>query len=228
MPTAYIGTKENSDKNKSYYLNLAASEITDCLNANGISYNSINNFNSLNVQEIDKLNTAKIILAMNEKPDDYENPGIYITFIAGNSESNRLANIISKNLSNIYSNVKTSAQNAPENVMWQNIASVTIDFKNSENETNNILLMENTEEIAKNIVMSLSEYFGLPFTACAKNKTGITNTDVNVFKRPSTDSDIKGNIEANTKVKILGMWEMWYIVGQNGNIGYVQSKFINV
>ena len=155
MPTAYIGAEENKDKNKSYYLNLISSEITDCLNANGISYDLVNGFNFLKGQEIDELNTAKIVLAMDEKSDDsYENPnGINITFTAGNSESNRLANIIAKNLSNIYlpsSNVKAIAQNTPENTARESIASVTIDFKNNESETEKIWLMESQNMIEIN------------------------------------------------------------------------------
>ena len=89
-------------------------------------------------------------------------------------------------------------------------------------------LRDSTDSVAKAIVLSLCEYFGIPFTGCESQTIGTANTDATIFDKPALNAKVLGNITENSKVKINSQWEDWYIVGENGRLGYVQTKFVNV
>lgn len=226
MFTAYFDTKDLNSSYE-YYIKLIAAEIKECLNLSGISYSDeptpeMNEFND------NRSETVQIIFITNNNPGiiPSDNKGIYIFFTAGNPESKRLATTLSKNLGNIYYN-PLDVKIISENTQDSTFPTVTIGmgFENSTQDIN--WLRENTEEIAKNIIMSLSEYFGVPFVPCKKSDIAVTTSDVTLRKRPSETAEIVGSLPANTKVKIVSQWENWYVIGENGNLGYVQTKYIN-
>ncbi len=227
MFTVYFDT-QNLNSNYEYYVKLIAAEIKECLNLSGINYSDeptpeMNKFKynySETVQMVFKTNSNPGIIPSDDK-------GIYIFFTAGNPDSKRLATTLSKNLGNIYYNpldVKILSGNT-QNSTFPTVT-IGMGFENSTQDIN--WLRENTEEIAKNIIMSLSEYFGLPFVPCKKSDIAVTISDVTIRKRPSETAEIVGSLPANTKVKIVSQWENWYVIGENRNLGYVQTKYINI
>lgn len=227
MPTAYFETQNLNDIYE-YYVKLIVAEINECLNLSGISY-SDKTSPEKDIFQKNILETAKIIFTVNNDstPIPSDTKGIYIFFTAGSPESKRLATIISKNLGNIYLNpseVKMIARDE-ESSDFPTVT-IGIGFQDSTEDIN--WIRGNTEEISKNIVMSLSEYFGLPFVSCQKSDIGITTTDVTLRARPSESSQITGSLPANTKVKIVSQWENWYLIGENENLGYVQSRYITI
>lgn len=222
MYTAYFESKEPNN-NYEYYIKLIISQIKECINLSGISYSENPNLSNVPLQ------TAQIIFDSNNELNSIpaDNGGVYIFFIAGNPESKRLATIISKNLGNIYydsKNVKIISQNE----INSDFPTVTIGLGFENNLKDIEWVRENTEEIAKNIVMSLSEYFGLPFVACQKSNIGVTTADVTLYGRPSEMSEIIRSIPANTKVKIVSQWENWYLIGENQHLGYVQNRYVTL
>lgn len=227
MPTAYFET-QNLNEIYEYYIKLIVAEINECLNLSGISYSDKTSPEKDTFQK-NNLETAQIIFTVNNNsiPIPSDTKGIYIFFTAGNPESKRLATIISKNLGNIHynpSDVKMISQDGE--ISDFPTVTIGIGFQDSTEDIN--WIRENTEEISKNIVISLSEYFGLPFVSCQKSDIGITNTDVTLRIRPSETSKITGSLPANTKVKIVSQWENWYLIGENENLGYVQSRYITM
>lgn len=226
MPTAYTET-QNVSGNYEYYLKLIINEINECLNLSGISYSEENQVPQRNSDSV------KIIFTENSESNiiPADTRGIYIFFTPGNPESKRLATILSKNLGNIYYDsvdVKMISENINENNENSEIPTVTIGLGFENNDEDIKWIRENTENIAKSVVMSLSEYFGLPFVSCKKTNIGMTNNDITLRQRPSETSQITDSLPANTKVKIVSQWEDWYLIGENGNLGYVQTKYITV
>lgn len=221
-----LNSDSNNQENLEYYIKLISDELRECLNTNGISYN-IPPSNSQN-QQIVNLN-----FSLTNQPDTLaanSMPTLNIVFQSGNPESTRLANIMEENLKNMYSQdasintvPDTSAINIPNT---QNI-SITLNFEYSNTNTTSWLI-NNIETISKIIVRSLCEYFGIPFVGCENYLTGIANTDATIFDKPSLNANVIGNTLENSKVKINGQWEDWYIIGENGKLGYIQTKFINI
>ena len=215
----------NNQENLEYYIKLISNELQDCLNTNGISYN-IPPTNSQNMQ------TVNLNFDISESQNtENSRPTLNIIFNGGNPESVRLANIIEANLNNMYSseaNINSVPNQTATNMANTQNTSLTLDFE-SDSSTNIISwLMNNIELIAKSIVLSLCEYFGIPFIGCENYFMGIANTNATIFDKPSLNANVIGNTLENSKIKINGQWENWYIIGENGKLGYIQTKFVNI
>lgn len=200
-----------------YYLNLIVDETTACLNANGISFSS----------EDDAPENATEIGLKTEDLKSTQTPGMKIIFPSGDPESSRLAKIIFENMKKIYfnsSNIKMIPSNTPRGKG----PSVTIAFENPQTEENLTWIRQNTEETAAQIIMSLTEFFGVPYVSCQEMQTGMAKEDESIRSRPNLISAVVGSTNKGEKINVLGQWEDWYIIGENGNIGYIQTKFIEI
>ena len=209
-----------------YYISLISDELKECLNANAISYTSDGNYPNENFTENSQI--VNIHFGTNEKSEVMpgETSGIHIVFGAGNPESKRLSEILEENLKNFYSDeisARIISEERPENSV-----SITINTGFTDNPEDLAWLRDNTDSIAKAVVLSLCEYFGIPFIGCQNYIMGVANADATIFDKPSLNARVLGNITKNSKVKINSQWEDWYIIGENGNLGYVQTKFVNV
>ncbi len=231
MPTvtlSYRNYDRTSTKNKSeYYLKLIIRQTLECLNSNCISY-----VNFKNPRQNIKTD-ASIVLSTTSEPKLIPSMqgGIQIFFIPGNPKSKRLAGIMAENLRNIYykpTNVTIHPkQKSQLSIPKNNEANVYLSFGFENNKKDMEWLKENTEEISQNIIMSLTEYFGLPFTPCLRPLMGIAKSDSNIFSKPSTKSKTIGFIAKNKKTIIQGQWEDWYVIGKNLDLGYIPSRFID-
>ncbi len=240
MPTVYLKYKYNPksklmlSQRYEYYLKLIIKQTLMCLNSNCISYIEANK-NPSNKTKSPKIKIdASIVLTVDshQEATPYRQSGICIFFIPGNPKSKRLAQIMKDNLRNIYSphsNVTLHPiKNSQIEIIDENQAKVTLSLGYVDSKNDFIWLKENTEEISQNIIMSLTQYFGLPFAMCMKPVSGFSKFDTNIFAKPSLKSNVLGFIPQNKKIQISGQWEDWYIVGKNYNLGYVPCKFIEI
>lgn len=240
MPVISLKYKQNPNLNNilsnrsEYYLKLIIKQTLECLNSNGISYLPSGNA-PCKCSAYKIKSSADISLATNlyEGAVPCNKHGIYILFTPGNPHSKRLAHIIKENLKNIYfdpSHVmlypikKQNKMVAPT----ENNAKVTISLGHIDNKKDLTWLKENTEEISQNIIMSLTQYFALPFAICMKPINGFFKSDANIFAKPSLKSNIVGFAPKDKKVKITGQWQDWYIVGKNYDLGYTPCKFVEI
>lgn len=233
MPTVYLNYKNNTNmltKNKSeYYLKLIIRQTLECLNSNCISYvKPQNNFFGNQNMKID----ANIVLCTvkNKELIPCNKNGIQIFFTPGNPKSKRLAEIMAENLKNIYYNTSnvTIHPKKENQLNINNKPHVYLCLGHENNTEDMAWLRKNTEEISQNIIMSLTEYFGLPFAPCIRALKGIAKLDSNIFSKPSTKSKIIGYIAKSKRTQIQGQWEDWYIIGKNLDLGYIPSKFIEI
>ena len=90
-------------------------------------------------------------------------------------------------------------------------------------------IRENVNAIAKNLVQSLCDYFGIPFIEAGVIRRGTVITDgsnLNLRAFPSVTGKIIGVIPNGAVVTVYGQYNNWYVVGYNGLIGYASSDFI--
>lgn len=220
MPKLYIISPEQTNtinKNSEYYLNLIIKEITSCLNSNSINYEIISQNNNINLNN----NQENIVFEfkINNNPDN-NSQGILIYFPEENPDYYRLANYMFENINKISNSKILSYSNFDTPKIIVNLGNI-----NSEQDLSNI--RENIENIAQEIIMSLDQYFGLPYVSCTKTRTGISKTDQNIHKKPDFNSEIIDNIIPGEKINIIGQWEDWYIVQKNNNnLGYIHTKYI--
>lgn len=209
-----------------YYIGLIIDEIKECLNANAISYVSQGNYPSESMIQNSQAVSMSFGTIERSQALPGETSGIHILFGAGNPKSKRLAEILEENLNSFYSDeipTRLISDNEPPNPV-----SITINLGFSSNNEDMAWLRDSTDSVAKAVVLSLCEYFGIPFIGCQNYTMGVANTNATIFDKPSLNSKVLGNITENSKVKINSQWENWYIIGDNGRLGYVQTKFVNV
>ena len=92
-------------------------------------------------------------------------------------------------------------------------------------------LKNNLENIAKNIVRSLCDYFGIPFVNAGPVRWGTVTTDgsnLNIRNYPSLSGVVIGKMPDGAKVMINGALDGWYVVSYNGINGYASSDFITI
>ena len=86
-----------------------------------------------------------------------------------------------------------------------------------------------TAEIAQNLVLSLTDFFGIPFIwptnpwEAAVHAGGGT---LNLRDRPSRTAAVVASIPDGTQVRIYGQYEGWYVVRYGDYMGYAASQFI--
>ncbi len=238
MPIVYFRTVSQNPLplpggvDEQYYLDLILNETVSCINSNSIRYEIVDNQSFPNdpimLNKPFKEDTDSVFLTL--QMDSRNNPEptnnqIKIFFKEADANSKRLAEIFSENLAKIYSN-EIILESSDEEFI-SDMPSVTIALEQPLTLEDITWIRQNIDEISKQLIFSLDEYFGLPFVSCTNTTEGISLADESIRKRPTLNSEVIGSIEKNAKVQILGQWEDWYIVQNNNNdLGYVQTKFI--
>ena len=87
----------------------------------------------------------------------------------------------------------------------------------------------NITEIARNIVLSLTDYFGIPFIWPTDPWEGTVHAGggtLNLRSRPDITSSVVASIPDGATVRIYGRYEDWYVVRYGNYVGYASVRFI--
>ena len=243
MPTIYLSpsTQEfnpyNGGGNEEYYMNLVADAMEPYLVASGIQF----------VRNTPEMTAASSIAASNRGVFDlhlalHSNAtgsgdgsvrGSEVYYNPQNSQSKRFADIAAKNLKLIYpipQNVRTVPTSSLGEVVRTKAPGVLMEIAYHDNAQDAQWIRDNIELIAANIVLSLTEFFGIPFNTPVPITVGNVATNggnLNVRTRPSTDAFIVGRIPNGAEITIYARVPGWALVGYNGIVGYASDRYIN-
>jgi N-acetylmuramoyl-L-alanine amidase len=243
MPTIYLSpsTQEfnpyNGGGNEEYYMNLVADAMEPYLVASGIQF----------VRNTPEMTAASSIAASNRGVFDlhlalHSNAtgsgdgsvrGSEVYYNPQNSQSKRFADIAAKNLKLIYpipQNVRTVPTTSLGEVVRTKAPGVLMEIAYHDNAQDAQWIRDNIELIAANIVLSLTEFFGIPFNTPVPITVGNVATNggnLNVRTRPSTDAFIVGRIPNGAEITIYARVPGWALVGYNGIVGYASDRYIN-
>jgi N-acetylmuramoyl-L-alanine amidase len=243
MPTIYLSpsTQEfnpyNGGGNEEYYMNLVADAMEPYLVASGIQF----------VRNTPEMTAASSIAASNRGVFDlhlalHSNAtgsgdgsvrGSEVYYNPQNSQSKRFADIAAKNLKLIYpipQNVRTVPTSSLGEVVRTKAPGVLMEIAYHDNAEDAQWIRDNIELIAANIVLSLTEFFGIPFNTPVPITVGNVATNggnLNVRTRPSTDAFIVGRIPNGAEITIYARVPGWALVGYNGIVGYASDRYIN-
>ena len=85
--------------------------------------------------------------------------------------------------------------------------------------------------IAANLVLSLTEYFGLPYTAPSPQPGQVSTVSggpVNLRSAPSLQSPVTARLPDGDGVTVYGRYQDWYVVSHGEHLGYVSAPFIRL
>ena len=154
---------------------------------------------------------------------------INVFYVEGNGESKRIAEIIADNMRNLCENDLNcfTAKMYPTTCnICKDVTSALIHLGDHRTSHKSKWIRENTENIALNVVLSIFEFFAIPFCGIQKPKNCKCKGTAPVMSRPNLNAPIKTTVSEKNDVKVLGQWEDWYIVSCENGSGYIQSKYI--
>lgn len=90
-------------------------------------------------------------------------------------------------------------------------------------------VQNNIQSIAANLVLSLTEYFGLPFITPITPWRGTVRTqsgNLNLREYPSQQGRVAAQLPSGAVVTVYGQYGGWYSVGYQGHLGYAAASYI--
>lgn len=244
LPDIYLSpsTQENnmfvSGGSEEYYMNLIADAMAPYLRSSGISYTR--NLPSMTAaQSIKQSNEGQYALHLaihsNAAPEGQYGSyrGIDVYYSPKSVNGRRAAQIFAKNLKTIYpipSKVRALTTQTIGEVTQTKAPAVFLELGYHDNEDDALWIKENINRIAANLVLSLTEYFNIPFIEPAQPRrayVNVTSGNLNLRERPSVTSRVLRRLPDKTPLTVLGQWQDWYSVNYNGIIGYVLSDYVS-
>ena len=245
MPIIYLSpsTQENNlyvtGGSEEEWMNRLADAMVPYLDSSGIQY--VRNTPDMTAASSIRASNAgnfDLHLALHSNasaPSNYGGTrGIIVFYYPGSTKGRRAAEIVADNLRAIYplpNRVRTEATASIGEVRQPRAPSVFIELGYHDNVDDATWVTNNLDEIARNIVLSLTEYFGIPFLYPMMPRQGIVDVSwgyLNIRSRPSTNASVVARAYDGARLTIINQWQGWYLVSFDGTIGYASSDFITV
>ena len=223
--------------NEELYMNLIADRMEPYLRSSGIQY--VRNDPDRNVTgAIKDSNSANydvhLALHSNAAPERLAGRlrGVDIYFSPYSKLSENLATIISNNLKSIYplpDKSRALPTTSLGEVTQTKAVAVLCELGYHDNIEDERWIRENINSIAKNLVQSLCDYFGIPFIEAGAVTKGTVITDgsnLNMRSYPAISGKIIYSVPNGSTVTIYGQTGNWYVISYKGIIGYASADFI--
>ncbi len=244
MPTIYLSpsTQEfnpyyDGTGNEEYYMNLIADAMEPYLTASGIEFirNTPQMTAATSIQASNAGNyDVHLALHSNAAPENLAGKitGIDAYYSPNSERGLRLADILAANLKAVYydpSKVQTRSTTSIGEVSRTRAPAVLLELGYHDNPTDAEWIRANINAIARNLVYSLTEYFGIPFIEPEPIQSGtvdITSGSLNIRSAPSLRAPVIASAYDGESLLILGEWDGWYVVRYHDLDGYARSEYI--
>lgn len=245
MPRIYLSpsTQEGNmyviGGSEEYYMNLVADAMIPYLLSSGIQYTR-NSPGMTAAQAIAQSNSGNydlhLALHSNAAPEGqygtYSGVDVYYSPIS--IRGRRAADIFVRNLKSIYPNpskVRAITTTTIGEVTQTRAPAVFLELGYHDNVNDANWVSNNIARIAANLVLSLTEYFGIPFVEPMTPRMGtvtLSSGTLNLRSRPSRTSRVIASIPNGATLTVVGQWQDWYVVNYRGMVGYVASRYVNL
>ena len=223
--------------NEEYYMNLIADAMVPYLKATGIDYTR-NTPDMTAASSIAASNKGKydLHLALHSNAAPPANSGSVrgseVYYYPQSSEGARAADIIANNLKLIYpipERVKTVPTTTLGEVTRTSAPSVLIEFAYHDNKQDADWIRNNINSIAENVVLSLADFFGIPFNIPQPIYTTSVRTqggNLNLRDGPGLAANVIASIPNGSVVTVLADYGDWRLVRYGQYTGYVYSSYL--
>ena len=160
--------------------------------------------------------------------------GTDVFYYEGSAAGEALAQLIAANMRTIYPYPELVGI-TPNRTLYElrntQSPTVLVEVAYHDNREDATWIVDHIDAIAKVMVLSLSQYFGVPFVEPNTLQRGVIDSDgylVNVRSEPSWDAAVIGVVANGADVIITGSSGNWYIIDANGLIGYVWDNYVTL
>ncbi len=245
MPIIYLSpsTQENNyfvnGGTEEQYMNLLADKMVPFLNASGIRYTR-NTPSMTAASSIAASNAGNydlhLALHSNAAPEGRYGTvrGSIVFYYPSSMKGRRAAEIIADGLKAIYplpNLVRAEGSTAIGEVRRVRAPSVFLELAFHDNEADASWIKNNLDAIARNLVLSLTEYFGIPFFAQENSRSAVVDVSwgvLNLRARPETTAPILAQAPDGAPLTVLNGADGWYLASYRGTIGYVNGDFVTL
>ncbi|MGM9607821.1 MAG: N-acetylmuramoyl-L-alanine amidase [Oscillospiraceae bacterium] len=245
MPIIYLSpsTQENNyyvtGGTEEQWMNRLADAMEPYLTASGIQY--VRNTPEMTAASSIRASNAgnfdlHLALHSNAAPEGQYGTarGIIVYYYPGSTAGRRAAEIVAENLKAIYplpNNVRAVGTTAIGEVRLVRAPSVFIELGYHDNPDDATWIMNNLDAAARNIVLSLTEYFGLPFLEPQTPRPAVVDVSwgyLNIRDRPNTSAPVLARAYDGARLTVLNQWQGWYLVRFQDVLGWASSNFITL
>ena len=245
MPIIYISpsTQEynpyvTGSGSEEYWMNRLADAMAPYLNSCGIRYDR-NTPDMTAASSVRQANQGwyDLYLALHSNASgpgsEGKNRGIIAFYYPGSGEGQRAAQIFVNNLRSIYplpDQVVTRTTTSLVEVRAPRFPAVLLEIGYHDNWEDARWIEENIQEIARNLVLSLTDFFDIPFLWPADPAEGVVGAGggtLNLRSRPDTDAPVIAHIPHGATVTIYGQYGDWYVVRYGDYVGYAAARYIS-
>ena len=246
MPIIYLSpsTQEwnpyiTGSGSEEYNMNLLADHMIPYLNSNAIAYRR-NTPDMTAASSIRQANEGYydfyLALHSNASGQGEASPvrGIIVFYYPGSAQGQRGAELIAENLREIYplpNRVSTRATTTLGEVARSRFPAVLVEIGYHDNYSDALWLESHVEDVARQLVKALTEYFGLPFIQPMDPVRGTVRVSygtLNLRSTPSSSGTVIANLPNGAEVTVYGEWNGWYVVQYGDQVGYAAAAYIDV
>lgn len=245
MPIIYLSpsTQENNfyttGGTEEYWMNRLADAMVPYLNSSGIRY----------TRNTPEMTAASSIVASNRGNYDLhlalhsngapegqygQIRGVLVFYYPGSTQGRRAAVIVAENLKEIYplpEKVRTESTTTIGEVRRVRAPSVFIELGYHDNPDDAAWVTNNLDAIARNIVGSLCQYFGIPFLEPRAPRKAVVDVNwgsLNIRARPDRTAPIVARAYDGAPLTVINEWQGWYLVRFGNVVGYSDSAYITL
>lgn len=245
MPTIYLSpsTQENNlyvnGGTEEEWMNRLADAMVPYLVASGIQYTR-NTPQMTAASSIAASNQGRydlhLALHSNAAPEGRYGQirGIIVYYFPGSVQGRRAAQIVADNLKTIYplpNQVRAEGTTAIGEVRRVRAPSVFIELGYHDNADDATWIKNNIDAVARNIVLSLTEFFGIPFLTPVPPRNAVVDVSwgyLNIRSRPDTSAPVIAKAYDGARLTVINQWQGWYLVRFDGAVGYASQQFVTL
>ena len=158
--------------------------------------------------------------------------GIIAFYYPTSTNGRRAADIFVKNLKEIYplpDRIKILPLGTFIELNKTNMPAILFELAYHDNLLDASWLSRNINEIARNLAISVADYFGVEFVDVRYFGQAVISTDggaVNVREKPDINSPIVAALPDGTVVKVFERVNDWFLIEDGSTAGFVNAEFI--
>lgn len=245
MPVIYLSpsTQEFNEYitggSEEYWMNLLADAMEPILTSSGIRY----------IRNTPDMTAASSILASNAgnyglhlalhsnasgEGQAGQNRGILAFYYPGSPQGLRAAQLLVDGLKAIYplpNLVRTEPTTTLGEIRRVRAPSVLLELGYHDNYEDAVWITSHIDAMAENLVLSLTEFFGIPFFRSSNPLPGVVQVEqgaLNVHERPAYDAPVIARLYNGTQVTVLNEYYGWYLIQMGDLPGYAAANFIQL
>lgn len=221
------------------WMNLLADAMEPILTASGIQYTR-NTPDMTAASSIRESNAGNydLHLALHSNASGGEqagqNRGIIAFYYPGSAQGMRAAELLADGLKNIYplpNLVRAEPTTTLGEVRRVRAPAVLLELGYHDNYEDAVWITTHIQAMAENIVLSLTEFFGIPFFLNSVPIPGTVQVDsgvISVYSRPNYSSPVKAYLYNGAQVTVLNEYYGWYLIQFGEEMGYTAAAFIQL